>query len=103
MAPTLTRARARARRSSAPAMPGRTIAELAASRACEPDEAALDLLAAEDARVNLVAFARSEDDLRAALTHQAVCIGSDGLAVDPEGPSCAASRTRAGTERIPAC
>jgi N-acyl-D-amino-acid deacylase len=66
---------------------GRTIAELAARRGCAPDEVALDLLAAEDARVNLIAFARSEDDLRAALTHSAVCIGSDGLAVDPEGPS----------------
>jgi N-acyl-D-amino-acid deacylase len=37
----------------------------------------------------MVAYGRSEDDLRAVLTHELTSIGSDGLAMDPEGPSSA--------------
>jgi len=34
-----------------------------------------------------VAYGRSEDDLRAVLSHPATSIGSDSLAMDPDGPS----------------
>jgi N-acyl-D-amino-acid deacylase len=35
----------------------------------------------------MVAYGRSEDDLRAVLGYDATSIGSDGLAMDPDGPS----------------
>ncbi|MCA1648496.1 MAG: amidohydrolase family protein, partial [Chloroflexi bacterium] len=69
------------------AVVGKRIAEIAADRGTEPDATALDLIAAEQGLVNMIAFGRSEDDLHAVLQHPATMIGSDGLAVDPHGPS----------------
>ena len=37
--------------------------------------------------MTMVAYGRSEDDLRAVLRHPATSIGSDGLAMTPDGPS----------------
>jgi N-acyl-D-aspartate/D-glutamate deacylase len=58
---------------------GRTIAELGG------DEAALDLLAELGTGVIMTAGGRSEDDLRAVLTHPSAVVASDGLALDPGG------------------
>jgi N-acyl-D-amino-acid deacylase len=66
---------------------GKYVADIAAERGAEPDATALDLIAAEDGMVNMIAFGRSEDDLRDVLQHPQTLIGSDGLAVDPHGPS----------------
>lgn len=49
--------------------------------------AALELIRRSGNRVQMVAYGRSEDDLRAVLRHEATSIGSDGLAMDPAGPS----------------
>jgi N-acyl-D-amino-acid deacylase len=66
---------------------GRRVTEIAAERHAEPDATALDLIAAENGLVNMIAFGRSEADLQAVLRHPDTLIGSDGLAVDPHGPS----------------
>ena len=55
----------------------------------DPNETALELIARSDNRIQMVAYGRSEDDLRAVLTHDLTSIGSDGLAMDPDGPSSA--------------
>jgi N-acyl-D-aspartate/D-glutamate deacylase len=66
---------------------GKRVSEIAADRHAEPDATALDLIAAENGLVNMIAFGRSEDDLQTVLRHPQTLIGSDGLAVDPGGPS----------------
>jgi N-acyl-D-aspartate/D-glutamate deacylase len=66
---------------------GKYVSDIAAERHAEADATALDLIAAEDGLVNMIAFGRSEDDLVAVLRHPQTLIGSDGLAVDPHGPS----------------
>ncbi len=66
---------------------GKRISEIAAERRISPEEAVFDLIAAEDGLVNMIAFGRSEDDVLEVLRHPDTLIGSDGLAVDPEGPS----------------
>ena len=47
----------------------------------------LDLVRDTENRAVMVAYGRSEDDLRAVLSHSATSIGSDSLAMDPTGPS----------------
>jgi N-acyl-D-aspartate/D-glutamate deacylase len=69
---------------------GKTIVELAGSAGPAADEVVLDLLAEHGASVLMVAFGRSEDDLRAVLTHPATVVASDGQALDPSGPTGAA-------------
>lgn len=71
---------------------GRTVAALAAERGVHPDGLALDLLARYGASVLMVAFGRSDDDLRAVLAHPATVVASDGQALDPDGPTGAAGR-----------
>src|SRR6185436_10706103 len=66
---------------------GKYISEIATERKAEPDVVTLDLIAAEEGLVNMIAFGRSEEDLLAVLHHPETMIGSDGLAVDPNGPS----------------
>jgi N-acyl-D-amino-acid deacylase len=66
---------------------GKSVADLAEARGTDPDITALDLIASEDGLVNMIAFGRSEDDLHDVLRHPETLIGSDGLAVDPRGPS----------------
>lgn len=60
---------------------GRTLAELGET------DAALDLLAEFGNAVMMVAGGRSEEDLLAVLRHPATVIGSDGQALDPDGPT----------------
>jgi N-acyl-D-amino-acid deacylase len=66
---------------------GKRVSEIAAERHTEPDATTLDLIAAEEGLVNMIAFGRSDADLEAVLRHPDTLIGSDGLAVDPAGPS----------------
>ena len=66
---------------------GKRVSEIAAERHGDPDATVLDLIAAERGLVNMIAFGRSDDDLRTVLQHPSTIIGSDGLAVDPHGPS----------------
>jgi N-acyl-D-amino-acid deacylase len=64
---------------------GRTIAEAAAEREQPPVEFTLDLLQKEpDAAVS--GHTMNEDDVRAILSHGDVMVGSDGMAVAPDGP-----------------
>ncbi|MGI5238334.1 N-acyl-D-amino-acid deacylase family protein [Dactylosporangium sp. CA-139066] len=58
---------------------GRTLADLGGAGA------ALDLLAELGAGVMMTAGGRSEDDLRAVLSHPSAVVASDGLALDPGG------------------
>lgn len=64
---------------------GRRLDELAAAAGVEPAEAALDLIAATAGKASMVLFQLDERDLRRALTHPRVMIGSDGSALAPYG------------------
>ena len=68
---------------------GLTVLAVAEGWSMDPNETALELVARSDNRIQMVAYGRSEDDLRAVLTHDLTSIGSDGLAMDPDGPSSA--------------
>ncbi len=68
---------------------GCTVQAIADTWSMDPNETALELVARSDNRIQMVAYGRSEDDLRAVLTHDLTAIGSDGLAMDPDGPSAA--------------
>jgi N-acyl-D-aspartate/D-glutamate deacylase len=50
-------------------------------------EAALRLIEQSDGQAQMVAYGRSEDDLEAVLGDPLCVLGSDGLALDPDGPS----------------
>ncbi len=71
---------------------GQSVAALAQQRLVSADMVALDLLATHGASVLMVAFGRSEEDLRAVLDHPAAVVASDGQALDPDGPTGAAGR-----------
>jgi N-acyl-D-aspartate/D-glutamate deacylase len=64
-----------------PDVTGRTLADLGGA------DAALDLIAEFGNAVMMVAGGRSEEDLLAVLRHPATVIGSDGQALDPDGPT----------------
>jgi N-acyl-D-amino-acid deacylase len=64
---------------------GRRLSEIAAIRGVDPIAATLDLLAGEGARAAMVLFQLDERDLRRALSHPRVMIGSDGSALAPYG------------------
>ncbi len=66
---------------------GRSIVEAGDVFGCPPDEAAMRLIARTHDRVQMVAFGRSAADLHAVLGHPAASIGSDGMALDPDGPT----------------
>ncbi len=61
---------------------GKTIEAIAAERAREPAESALDLLLEEDALVNVISFNQSEANLRELLTHPLCSVISDGFYVN---------------------
>lgn len=64
---------------------GCTLAEVAERWRCPPAQAVLDLLRESDP--TMIAFGRSEEDLRTVLAHPRSMIGSDGLAVLPSAAS----------------
>ncbi|HEY8482361.1 MAG TPA: amidohydrolase family protein, partial [Spirillospora sp.] len=69
------------------AVDGRPVTALAADTGSDPADAVLDLVAEHGNRVQMVAGGRSERDLLDALTHPAAVLGSDGQALDPDGPT----------------
>lgn len=64
------------------ALIGRTIADVAAERGCNGVDTALDLLAEENAAVNVVSFNQSESNLRQLLSHPLCSVISDGFYVN---------------------
>jgi dihydroorotase/N-acyl-D-amino-acid deacylase len=60
---------------------GRHLEQLASLRGCEPVEAMIDLLIAEEGSVNMLCFNQSEENLRQALTHPLSIVISDGFYV----------------------
>lgn len=68
---------------SDPELDGSSIPDAAAARGTEPVELVLNLFV--DCDPTIVAFGRSEDDLRAVMRHPVTVVGSDGLAVDTFG------------------
>jgi N-acyl-D-aspartate/D-glutamate deacylase len=64
---------------------GKRISEIAASRTIDPLDAAIELIVAEGGKGSMILFQLDERDLRRALTHPAVMIGSDGSALAPYG------------------
>lgn len=69
-----------------PAWEGHTIAELSEKTGTPPDETLLTMLADSRDGVLCVIFNRLEEDVRAFLAHPLSSIGSDGLAITPDGP-----------------
>jgi N-acyl-D-amino-acid deacylase len=68
---------------------GKRISELAASRGMDALDAALELIVAEGGKGSMILFQLDERDLRRALVHDAVMIGSDGSALAPAGGQAA--------------
>ncbi|MBM4408076.1 MAG: D-aminoacylase [Chloroflexi bacterium] len=66
---------------------GLTVEEIGRRRGIDPSLAVLDLIRDTENRAMSVGYGRSEDDLLAVLCHEATSIGSDGVAMDPDGPS----------------
>jgi len=64
---------------------GKRIAEIAATRGIDPLDAAIELIVAEGGKGSMILFQLDERDLRRALTHPAVMIGSDGSALARSG------------------
>jgi N-acyl-D-amino-acid deacylase len=70
-----------------PGVAGRTVADLAEAAGTGGADVVLDLVGEFGNAVMMVAGGRSEEDLLAALRHPATVIGSDGQALDPDGPT----------------
>ena len=68
---------------------GRRLGEVAGVRGVEPVDALLDLLLEEQGRGSVILFQMDEPDLRRALVHPAVMVGSDGSSLSPTGPRAA--------------
>ncbi len=66
---------------------GMTIEQIAEHWHVNPPIAALEVIRRSHNRAMMVAYGRSEDDLLAVLRHPAAAIGSDGLSLDPDGPT----------------
>jgi len=71
---------------SRPDAQGRRIAEIAAARGEDPLDAAIELIVAEQGKGYMILFQLDEADLRRALAHPHVMIGSDGSSLAAEGP-----------------
>ena len=68
-----------------PAAQGRRLSEIAAAGKTDPITAVFDLLLHENGKVGIIQFQMDERDLRRALLHPRVMIGSDGFALAPYG------------------
>jgi N-acyl-D-amino-acid deacylase len=64
---------------------GRRLSELGVARGMDPLEAALELIVDEAGKAYMILFQLDEADLRRALVHPMVMIGSDGSALAPYG------------------
>jgi N-acyl-D-amino-acid deacylase len=65
---------------------GKTLAEVARLRGTSPEEAAMDLVAADETRVGTVYFLMSEDEVRRKVALPYMNFGSDGAAMSAEDP-----------------
>ena len=70
---------------SRPDAEGRRLSEIASAGKEHPLEAAMDLIVAESGKGHIVLFQLHEDDLRRALVHPQVMIGSDGSSLAVSG------------------
>lgn len=70
-----------------PALLGRPVSEIVAERGVDPRDWALDLLAEHGTGVLMLAGGRSDDALRTVLAQPSAVVASDGLAMDPDGPT----------------
>lgn len=66
---------------------GKSVAEISTLWSLAPAEVVVRLVESSGVTASMVAFGRSEGDVVAALRHPLTMIGSDGWALDPEGPS----------------
>src|SRR6185503_14527942 len=64
---------------------GKRLSEIAAALGADPIDAALDLIADEEGKAYMVMFQLAEDDVRRALAHPSVMIGSDGSSLSVTG------------------
>jgi len=64
---------------------GKRLSELGAARGMDPLDAALELIVDEAGKAYMILFQLDEADLRRALVHPHVMIGSDGSALAPYG------------------
>jgi N-acyl-D-aspartate/D-glutamate deacylase len=71
---------------SRPEAQGRRIAEIAAARKQDPLDAAIELIVAEQGKGYMILFQLHEADLRRALVHPHVMVGSDGSSLAADGP-----------------
>ena len=53
----------------------------------EPDDLALELLSEMGHSLAIIAFGRNERDVKSVFAHPLAMVGSDGLALDPHGPT----------------
>ncbi|MBI4590990.1 MAG: D-aminoacylase [Candidatus Rokubacteria bacterium] len=68
-----------------PEAEGRRLSEFARGRGVAPAEAAMDLILLSDGKASMILFQLDEADLRTALGHPRVMIGSDGSALATHG------------------
>ena len=68
---------------------GRRLCAVAAARKLDPVDAIFELLTDERGRCGVILFQMDEADLRRALAHPAVMVGSDGSSLAPTGPTAA--------------
>ena len=70
---------------------GKTLAEIARLRRCDPVETIMDLMLEDRSRVGAVYFVMSEENVKKQLCLPWVSLGSDGASIAPEGPFLKAS------------
>jgi N-acyl-D-aspartate/D-glutamate deacylase len=66
---------------------GKTVTSIAEEQGRSPALVALDLLADMGNSLGIIAFGRSENDVRAVFAHKRAIVGSDGQSLDPDGPT----------------
>jgi N-acyl-D-amino-acid deacylase len=64
---------------------GMMLTEIGEQRGEDAIEAALSLLASETARIQMIVFTMSEEDVRRVMRHPAVAVGTDGSSTNPQG------------------
>lgn len=66
---------------------GKTLDRIAEEQSTPVDVVALDLLGQMGNALGIIAFGRSESDVRAVFAHKRAIVGSDGQSLDPNGPT----------------
>jgi N-acyl-D-amino-acid deacylase len=65
---------------------GKRLSEIGRERGMDPIDAALEIIVDEAGKAYMILFQLGDADLRAALSHPHVMIGSDGSSLAPTGP-----------------